>query len=851
MESSNSKHPESKRPRRSSQRQSGAISISGHRDSSADIVETAVFDALISDGQIRPGTAPQLPDVAPFSSDISTSAFAPAFASVSKSTPAPYVAPISNFRNSDANIRSSIAKAPPKTDYLALQTPGTSSQMQTNEMPSRAENSVPMLTNEFSLASETSSTPQAGPSHPYAMYQQGISDISMTEMPSGPQAPVQPQVVQGPSHPYGMFPQNVVPMNIEMPQQTTIPPVAGFASNVGYQRRIGPDGEESGLVGPFGYTEELPPYTRYPEQGHTAKSSSVDTPTSVTATTPGESSGSVSSAAPVVAQDTTPSSQETTTARAISASSSQNLPPTTSHAHASNTLSISVDTSESRATNLPLPAIDGAGGIGLATRDPEFASTNDLDRSHSAASRNSYASESSDHEINTAAKGISEKDTRKKSWQIKAQRKIGGVVPLWALVLVGVTLLIIGVILGAVIGTVTSKRKKNRPPEGFLNGLFRAQIVPLHSVPADTTPLVTGSYSIPPLMANSASASCLSDTIYSQAWSCNLPVPYQVNIDQGANPDNLKYLASLALPNNSIPGHFIWGNQPIHFPEVSLLNLINDTSEPTWGPAWWFNTTYDKVVIISEDRFPPYIPSRKMMPRDYYTLTSTDGSLATSSDAATPTDTGETTEVVTLTATVTADVSETATPTRGFKGGPDFGGNRVPCLKEGDQAWICTWPNTRLDFMVYPNQDNSLGHSGSSDSDESDFDLVYSASYSASFPSPTASDDVAAATGTSEAEADDGDSSSPFVRHGNPYPKVIKITEQHIDGPQNFPTCRKVQIINGGQDAIAVLDDNGQPIKVELIDIGEDGSHGPDRRSTLVGRDPSLGLNCGCSWTLS
>jgi hypothetical protein len=41
---------------------------------------------------------------------------------------------------------------------------------------------------------------------------------------------------------------------------------AGRAND--FQRRIGPDGEEQDIVGPDGHTEQLPPYSQYPD-GHT------------------------------------------------------------------------------------------------------------------------------------------------------------------------------------------------------------------------------------------------------------------------------------------------------------------------------------------------------------------------------------------------------------------------------------------------------------------------------------------------------------------------------------------------------------------------------------------------------
>ena len=100
-----------------------------------------------------------------------------------------------------------------------------------------------------------------GPSHPYGMYPQ---DIGLTRTPSIATTSTirQPERSysgpNGPTQPYGMYPQNTVPED----EQVT---VAGFPGmDQDYQRRLGPDGEDvDDLIGPDGYAEQLPPYTRF------------------------------------------------------------------------------------------------------------------------------------------------------------------------------------------------------------------------------------------------------------------------------------------------------------------------------------------------------------------------------------------------------------------------------------------------------------------------------------------------------------------------------------------------------------------------------------------------------------
>ena len=106
-----------------------------------------------------------------------------------------------------------------------------------------------------------------GPSHPYGMYPQ---DIGLTRTPSMATTSTirQPERSysgpNGPTQPYGMYSQNIVPEDDQGSVGGMGGPIgAGFRQN--YERRLGPDGEDvDDIIGPDGYTEQLPPYTRYP-----------------------------------------------------------------------------------------------------------------------------------------------------------------------------------------------------------------------------------------------------------------------------------------------------------------------------------------------------------------------------------------------------------------------------------------------------------------------------------------------------------------------------------------------------------------------------------------------------------
>lgn len=112
-----------------------------------------------------------------------------------------------------------------------------------------------------------SSTPMGGPSHPYAMHPQGTGPVRTSSImtSSTVRAPQRSYSGQRPAHPYALYPQNVAEDDeVQYPQQTI--PMGFPGHDAGYHRRIGPDGEEQDIIGPDGHTEQLPPYSRYPEE---------------------------------------------------------------------------------------------------------------------------------------------------------------------------------------------------------------------------------------------------------------------------------------------------------------------------------------------------------------------------------------------------------------------------------------------------------------------------------------------------------------------------------------------------------------------------------------------------------
>ncbi|OCK82201.1 hypothetical protein K432DRAFT_293758 [Lepidopterella palustris CBS 459.81] len=162
-----------------------------------------------------------------------------------------------------------------------------------------ASSQAPALVHRASVSSTASFATMArsensyagGPSHPYGMYPQNttIARSASVTTSSTLRQPQRSLSMQRPSHPYGMYSQN----GVESTDEEAIAPVrpvipVGFPGlSSGYHRQIGPDGEEQDIIGPDGHTEQLPPYSRYPEEGPKSLLPSRASSTPIEVTPPG------------------------------------------------------------------------------------------------------------------------------------------------------------------------------------------------------------------------------------------------------------------------------------------------------------------------------------------------------------------------------------------------------------------------------------------------------------------------------------------------------------------------------------------------------------------------------------
>lgn len=569
----------------------------------------------------------------------------------------------------------------------------------------------------------------SGPSHPYQMYPQESRLARTASIATTSTVPVPDRPYDGPggpTHPYGMYPQNTVPESEAADESSPLAPVpVGFPGlNNNYQRRLGPEGEEiADIIGPDGHTEQLPPYTQYPDEAFARKTR------------------------PTVA----------------------------------------------------IP-VAGAGGMGLATRNPEFASREDLN-SPSRQSTRTMNSAVSEHQVNMAAIQMSEKPELKK-WQRTARKKICGIVPLWVMVLVALVFIMFGIILGTVLAVLKPKHPNNKHPPGknpqsivvtTMTTTFDA--TPLTASPTGLPDLPTGTFALPISAPSAIQNSCLSNTQQSAAWSCSIPMTsYTIVVTPliGAGSELANNEVSLSLGNNTFGDYYAFGTQPPILNQDQVLNLVTDSQEPSKGPAWFFEMPYNKIVILPEAALTP------------------PGAVSKRGNG----------------------VTEEGKPSGGFM--------RKNVAQPGDRPWFCYWNGTLLEAFIYVNLTSSAGRSASTSPASAAASIT--SSYGSSVPSATPTP----SSGSS--------GSSQQFKFPPAYPNVLKIEERRVPGPQEIPPYCVQHIIDDYGAAAVATNSTGQPVIVYLNET--DSSIISEMESKRSYHDQESGLStrdldsvaCGCVW---
>lgn len=331
---------------------------------------------------------------------------------------------------SSASQQSSNTTAPAQPNFASLLT-SRSQPEPVNVRPSSTAK-PPRLHDSLTIQNDGDNAAEAsGPSHPYDMYaQRTTTGVSMP--PAGLPSIAATQQIQ-------TFPLYNEDTSLPALPAEQVAPVRFGAANNFPAPMAGAELEP---------TEDLPPYTRYPEVSMTRKpgsqpavSSLVPFPASQSSSTTDLTLSTTHEAVELLPQSR-PRPSPTPSTVAVPQSAVVNDP---GHAARNHAVNDPVNTARSH----------------------DFSSTQDtlsVYRSRSRFSTSRPSTLSDDDEIE-AMKAYPTKPPSK--WQRRAKKKLCGVIPYWAICLVAVAIVIICVIMGAVIGTLLPPRggpRRNSPP---------------------------------------------------------------------------------------------------------------------------------------------------------------------------------------------------------------------------------------------------------------------------------------------------------------------------------------------------------------------------------------------------
>ncbi|KAL1848232.1 hypothetical protein Plec18167_006229 [Paecilomyces lecythidis] len=243
----------------------------------------------------------------------------------------------------------------------------------------------------------------------------------------------------------------------------------------------------------------------------------------------------------------------------------------------------------------------------------------------------------------------------------KSRQRMCFGIPIWMFVLIA-AVLIIGAAIGGVIGGVLGAQKGEQSGAASASSslsLKPASVVtvtatshtdatPLATVPGNLLPLPTGKFQIPASVKNQ-SKFCMPSSSFWSTWGCMSQGSLEVEVDGRISQSSIKF------QDEPISGTFTYGAQaPVFSNPVFPLHLMLDKEDTEFGPALFFDTQFDKLVIVDENTF--------------------------------PTPTGSSKRSVDESELLAAQWS------------------RKTVASAGDKPWFCWWNGTAMEFFMYLNQ---------------------------------------------------------------------------------------------------------------------------------------------------
>ncbi|QIW95160.1 hypothetical protein AMS68_000678 [Peltaster fructicola] len=390
----------------------------------------------------------------------------------------------------------------------------------------------------------------AGPSHPYTMYPQGTILRTPSIASASTTRPGRQSLSSrgGPQHPYAMYTQGIADSEDDDDEETAANPVpVGFGLGQNYRRVRGPEGEEQDIIGEYGHAEQLPPYSRYPDDGP-EKAPLLAIPEGIHSRAPVEGTDP---GMPLMHQQMSRQSRQSMT-----------------------------DASQLQEQSAPLLSDSGS----------------------------AHTPDESNDSLNV------EKKWNEKNWKEKRKTKICcGIRFGWILIALACIGFIFAILVGSLVGYMAGTRSRKAASASdaeriavstYYTSLYDVSLIP---APSGPTP-VSGVFALTLGPAQATQADCLATPSHRPAWDCNLGSTPAIVMNVGtpaassatptASPALNAYLAASADPRITYGAQYQFMRT-----DWAPLVPVMDNDDPNLGPAYLFQSTYDKVVVLANNTF--------------------------------------------------------------------------------------------------------------------------------------------------------------------------------------------------------------------------------------------------------
>lgn len=315
---------------------------------------------------------------------------------------------------------------------------------------------------------------------------------------------------------------------------------------------------------------------------------------------------------------------------------------------------------------------------------------------------------------------------------------------------------------------------------------------PLPTDAPDASPIPTGDFSVSARTLGDRSDACVASTNLTAIWGC-VSYGHFKGVISGTNEST-----SIRFEQAPLTGKFIYGDQiPVLRDEEYPLQLVSDNTAPENGPAYFFYTTFDKLVIIpGEDISDPHLSARSMDDSALFQRSSNRSGKVQS--------------------------------------------------QPGDLPWFCWWNTTHIETFIYANKiasEDDMRSNGEDPGGDPGGEVYPSATPIPRESTPTSS---AYASSTSMSTmSGEGDLPLPYLR-------AIKIKELRFsDASSTPPLCQQMQVLDnwelvmkGPQRPISEKDSDSGP-GTDDTDIGNHMA----KSAKLISRDiESEADQCYCEW---